>query len=138
MLYVAFYTGLSKDSQTYRDIRSKTGGRFVHSGLIFSDGQYADSAPPPGVSLRTRPFASSPDWELVAVPNPEAAVRAVAVALVGQPYDYSWEARLIDPTLPNGPGYWCSEYVATCLGRSDAGKLDSNALYQKLTGIWPS
>jgi uncharacterized protein YycO len=137
-MQVAFYTGLSRDSQTYRDIRSKTGGRFVHSGLVFTDGQYADSAPPPGVTFRSRPFANSADWEFVTVTNSEVIARAIAESLVGSPYDYSWEARLIDPTIPNGPGYWCAEYVATCLQRKDAGKLDSNALYQKLTGVWPA
>lgn len=137
-MQIAFYTGLSNDSQTFRNIRAATGGRFVHSGIVFSDGAYADSAPPHGVSFRNRPQAASPDWEHVDVPNDEAAARAVAQALVGQPYDYSWQARLIDPTVPNGPGFWCSEFVATCLARKDAGKLDSNALYQKLTGQWPS
>lgn len=129
---VAFFKGGCNDNFFDGVVSWWLASAYTHCSLVIEDTWYT-SSPGKGVHKHTAP-EDLHEWVIVDVYNDMFESVHKAEELLGAKYDYAGLfGFVLRPAEQASSRWFCSEFVAHCLGFDDAWRFDPATLYSALT-----
>lgn len=130
---VAFFKGDTYGNFLDESICWWTSSNYSHVAIVIGDTWYT-SSPSKGVHVYKEPECYSHKWDFVEVELDTFDVTCRAEALLGAKYDFmGLFGFVLRPAEGVSNRWFCSEFVAHCLGMQDAWRYDPATLYSSLT-----
>lgn len=130
---VIFYKGMEYGTVFDSLVCWWISGKYSHVELVIGDFRYS-SNPKEGVVKKPYDIDES-EWDIIELDTSFPFSEVVAAeALLGCKYDYlGLFGFVFRPAMGKNSRWFCSEFVAHCLGFSDAWRYDPAILYSSLT-----